>query len=377
MNIKVIKGDEAFLSLKDDWDRLAENLIAVTKFDWIYRWWNHFQEKNELSILIAEKNNKIVGIAPLYIENTKALKVVPFRKLKFLGGDLTDFLDFLIDEQDYNRELIFKNLLNYALNNFDYDLLELGQINSDYPNFDLWNKFAGYTGSKFTAYKENHKIKLAEFVSYQNYYRQLSKNHRKSLKSRLTKVINDGIDFKYEFKSHITEEDIEIIKKICIKRQNFLYKKGDHKRFCYFLDNKKTKFIEDYFCSNDNDSKMLAYLKFNGVIIAYNLILLNKNTFSIWNSTFDNDYEFYAPSKLFFNELIKYAFEKNYEYFDFMRGNDPYKLSWTNKTAYNYNFEYKKSLKAKLVFSYRENVPNFISKSIRNNELPDFEKLNL
>ena len=48
-----------------------------------------------------------------------------------------------------------------------------------------------------------------------------------------------------------------------------------------------------------------------------------------------------------------------------MRGDDSYKLKWTNKMALNYNFKIKKSLKARLVCLYRENTPEFIMQKLR------------
>ena len=54
MNITVIEDDGGFLSLKDDWDRLAHDLLAINKFDWIYRWWMHFKEDNILKILVND-----------------------------------------------------------------------------------------------------------------------------------------------------------------------------------------------------------------------------------------------------------------------------------------------------------------------------------
>ncbi|EKE02067.1 MAG: hypothetical protein ACD_20C00429G0004 [uncultured bacterium] len=364
MKIRVVREENEFLALKSDWDRLANELVAVTKFDWAYKWWNHFKGKNELNILVAETDGRIIGIAPLYIENTKALKFIPFRKLRFLGGDLTDFVDFLV-EQRYQRELIFRHLLDYALNGLDYDFVDFGQINSDYPNFDLWQIYAECTSSKFNIHRENHKIKLSDFGSYEAYMHQLSKNNKRNMRYRINKIVKDRINLEYVFKSNITEEDIEIISKINLKRQKFLHEKGDQKRFCYFLNQQKLKFIKDYFCSNNLDTKMLAYIKFNDVIVAYDLILLSENTFSLWNGAFDSDYEIYSPSKFLLTELIRYAFEREYEYFDFMRGSDSYKLKWTNRRAFNYSFEHKKSLKSKQVFSYRENIPEFILKKLR------------
>ena len=123
MNIRVISEEREFLALKKDWDRLAQNLAVVTKFDWIYRWWGYFKKGNELNILVAQENDKVIGIAPLYLENTKAFKFIPFKSICFLGGDVSDLLDFLVEERP-DREMIFKALLDYMLKNFSFDLLE-------------------------------------------------------------------------------------------------------------------------------------------------------------------------------------------------------------------------------------------------------------
>ncbi|OGH99875.1 MAG: hypothetical protein A2104_08900 [Candidatus Melainabacteria bacterium GWF2_32_7] len=371
MNIRIIDNEEDFLAIKTDWDRLAQDMISFNKFEWTHIWWKHFKEGNDLSILVAEKDGKTVGIAPLYVRNINVFKFLSFKKVTFLGGKISDYLDFLI-QQDENRESTFVALLDYVLNKFSFDILELKQINSDYPNFDLWQKYSKKLGLKFIDYgifSKCHILRLNKFDSYDEYFNQLGKNHKKSIKLRQNKVKKEFKNVEYTFKSDITPEDIRIIADINIKRQKFLIEKGKEDRFCYFTDLQEKNFISDYFCNSNSDSKMLAYLKCDDKVIAYNLILVNDKGLCYWNGAFDTDYEVYSPSKLLFNELIKYSYENNYEYFDFMRGSDPFKLQWTNDITTNYILS-KKNFRAELAYLFkfgllRPLVDKFRSTSIK------------
>ncbi|EKE03561.1 MAG: hypothetical protein ACD_20C00184G0004 [uncultured bacterium] len=351
MNIRIVKSDKDFLALKPDWDRLAQGLQSFNKFDWIYIWWRHFQKNNDLNILVAEKDGIILGIAPLYIKYINAFKLLSFKKVSFLGGQISDYLDFLI-QQDENREKVFIALLNHLLHELSFDILELKQINSNYPNFDLWQKYARELRLKFVDYgifSKCHNLRLTKFKSYEEYFDQLSKNHKKSLKQKQNKVKKEFNTVEYVFLKDITEKDIDIIADLNIKRQKFLIEKGNEDRFCYFTKRQEREFISDYFCNGSSFSKLLAYLKCDGKVIAYNLLVVNQEGMCYWNGGFDTDYEVYSPSKLLFNELIKYSFENNYKYFDFMRGSDPFKLQWTNEINLNYILS-KKNFRAELAY---------------------------
>ena len=51
MNIRVIENKKDFLNLKNDWDRLSQDLITVNKFEWLYKWWNNFENGKNLKAL--------------------------------------------------------------------------------------------------------------------------------------------------------------------------------------------------------------------------------------------------------------------------------------------------------------------------------------
>ncbi|EKE03559.1 MAG: hypothetical protein ACD_20C00184G0002 [uncultured bacterium] len=368
MNIKIIDNEQEFLKLKDDWNRLSSGLITVNNFNWAYSWWKHHKKSDKLQIIVARLNNKVVGIAPLYLKHMSVFKYLKFTKLCFLGGDLSDYLDFLI-QQDSNRESIFTSLLGHSLNNISYDYLGLGQINSNYTNIDLWEKYSKSLNLKFKSYRECHKINLAEFKSADDYINNLSKNLKKDIRRIQNKIERDFDKVEYVFKKDITEKDIEIIANMNIKRQKDLIEKGVNDRFCYFIEKEKANFIKDYFCNGDSGSKMIVYLKCNDIPIAYDMVLQNYNSISFWNGTIDPDYEKYSPTKLLMIEFIKYAFENDITIIDFLRGDDPYKLQWTNDFSLNYNLTKTKSLKARLAYLYKECLPESMLQKLKSTDI--------
>lgn len=357
MEIRIVKNEQDLVSIEQKWNELA--YYSTNNFNWVYKWWLSHKENNDLKVIVAEKDNEIIGIAPLYIENARALKYFKIKKLTFLGQRISDNIDFLIKE-DKNREQTFERLLRYITENLKFDLLELNQVNSGCINFDLWQKYASLCNFEFETIADNPVARLADFKSYDEYFNQLSKNHKTNLKRIQNKIKRDFNKVEYLFDKDIKEQDIETVANINIKRQIDLYNKGNLERCSYFTDKQNESFIKDYFCNDSSDSKILSCLKCNDNIIAYTLLTMNNAILTFWNTAFDPDYEKYSPSKLLINEQIKYAFDNNYKYFNFMEGSEGYKLDWSNESYTIYDIKKLNSLKAKLIFSFRQYLPNFM-----------------
>lgn len=359
MNIRVVTDDKEFLSLNDDWDKLAKGLIPFQRFNWMYTWWKYFKESNDLKILVINDGDKIFGIAPLFIKNMSFFKFLTIRKLCFLGDGIAPYSDFLI-QQDQNREQVFQLLFRFIFVHLSFDIVWLSNINSQNPHFDLWQKYTHLTNLKLEVTYRCPKICFSMYTSYKDYFDRLSKNHKQSLKFRQNKVMKSGIDVEYVFKRDITEEDMKTIATVHIKRQTFLSQRNIPGRFSYFANTKIMDFLKDYFCRCNHDTKILAYMKFNGLPVSYILLIANENTLFYWNTAFDNDYAFFSPTKLLINELIKYAFENNFTHLDFLRGSNLYKLQWSNDMSVNYQLKIRKTIKAKLSYLYKSVAPEFL-----------------
>lgn len=92
MQFSVLTSSKEFLEIKDRWNSLlAEiqlNNVYLT-WDWLFTWWNFYKEGRELFILLAKKDDRLVGILPLTLRNIKYYSVIKFQRLEFLStGEL-------------------------------------------------------------------------------------------------------------------------------------------------------------------------------------------------------------------------------------------------------------------------------------------------
>ncbi|MDP2341193.1 MAG: GNAT family N-acetyltransferase [Deltaproteobacteria bacterium] len=109
-SVEVIETEEGFDRLRRDWDRLfvADGRSVFQSFEWLRAWWRHFGEgdaRRELHIALVvvdvvsevprRPQRLIVGIAPFFIERTRAFGVVGVRRLAFLGRPVSDYLDII------------------------------------------------------------------------------------------------------------------------------------------------------------------------------------------------------------------------------------------------------------------------------------------
>lgn len=364
MDIRVVSTVEDFKSLKNDWDRLASAYMSVNSFDWQFEWWNQIGSANKLNIIVATVDGEIKGIAPLYTDVSPAFKFIPFNRVCFLGGDVSDYLDFLV-VQDSQRELIFNALFDYAFTKLKYDVFDVVQLNASYPNHDLWQHVMEKYDMFLYRKNECHRVNLLNFYDYEDYFDNINKNLKRSLKYRQRKLDKSEMKVEYIFSNKITQDELQQVGQININRQKFLYAKGDHKRDSLFADNDKKNFINATFGNKNNDNKMLAYMTCNGVMVSYALIIINRKSLCLWNMAFNDEFDDFTPSKLLINEIIKFAFDNNFYCIDFMRGNDAYKHQWSNQITYNYNLKRSQSIKAQIIQFYRDKVPDNFKQAFR------------
>src|SRR5438874_11297400 len=100
LQVRVIEQNEDFATLGEQWNSLLARSTANTVFltwEWLYSWWQHFGERRQLSIMLAEQDGKLVGIARLFIESSRVKGLIPMQSLQWLGtgGWGSEYLDLI------------------------------------------------------------------------------------------------------------------------------------------------------------------------------------------------------------------------------------------------------------------------------------------
>ncbi len=100
INIVKVSSIERFDELKEQWNNLCEksDTQIFQTYEWQRLWWKHYGNNNQLYILLFWCSEKLVGIAPFFVDVKYFLGVKLLRRLRLIGsstggnnGKKTDF----------------------------------------------------------------------------------------------------------------------------------------------------------------------------------------------------------------------------------------------------------------------------------------------
>lgn len=148
LKIRVVTNEDEFNSLHSEWDNLIQhsNAKVYQTFEWLSMWWKYYKNEklDRLLCLLFYQNDKLVGIAPLYVRYKTFLGFEFYRRIYFLGGDTSvgisfglffdegpsDYLD-IISLPEYEHHVAEAFLLYFEKNQEQYDQIVLGDINAE------------------------------------------------------------------------------------------------------------------------------------------------------------------------------------------------------------------------------------------------------
>mgnify|MGYP001442490961 FL=1 len=134
LSIRKVSTQNEFSKLKGDWATLLKKSRSDTVFltwEWMYTWWECFQENKHLFILtVYDENENLVGMAPLCKDKKKIGGIPVLNYIKFLGTIPTssDHLDFIL-YQGREKEAL-ETIVEYLFQENRWDLCLLSNIPS-------------------------------------------------------------------------------------------------------------------------------------------------------------------------------------------------------------------------------------------------------
>jgi len=137
VRIERISTDKELSALDREWNALVQRSAAETVFltqEWVSSWWSAYGQGKELYILLArDVTGELQGIAPLYVDRSRRIRL-----LKFLGDGTydSDYLDFVVAHGRGASVLeAFFEYLNQS--NKDWDALQLNEIPESSPTLEF------------------------------------------------------------------------------------------------------------------------------------------------------------------------------------------------------------------------------------------------
>lgn len=154
LSIRAVTSLEEFKGLAQEWEQLLRTVPGHSLFltwEWLYCWTKHFLGDSRLRILLMlDDQERLVGIAPLFLRTTRAQSLIPLRELRFLGSETetiySSYLDVIANENQ--KRAILQCLYRYFFNEArgDWDVLTLSEIPAESSTIDLLNELFDEAG---------------------------------------------------------------------------------------------------------------------------------------------------------------------------------------------------------------------------------------
>ena len=304
-------------------------------------------------MLVAEEGGKVCGVAPMMLHSRPAVYrgLVRLRALSFIGHGFTDRSDFVISPEatGASREQVVSALFDRLFRDSDlWDEILLTQLADSSPNFASIRKETERPGHDVEA----EKLIACPYVEigpdFEAYYKGLGKNLKHDVAKKSRRLAESGLEPDFGVVTRVDDAVLSELRELNRKR----FEATGHRSF--FLREDRFAFLRDLAGAfTDRQWWLLFLFRVKGRLVAYRLCFVYNGTVYDWNTSYDLEYSQYSLGKILLKPVLAYCFEKGYKVFDFMAGDEDYKLKWTDKMVTNYQIAVRrKNIKTELMKGY-------------------------
>lgn len=321
---------EGFKQARDAWNSLASAMAFPSIFctwEWIYTWWEHFGSAYDPVILAVYDGPALKGIMPLALQKADTAKSqLKGRVLSYCGSQelYPDHLDIICAREDASRCL--SAVFDYLADGFNaWDIIEISLLSEG-------SNLLSYINNGQLRYEADVKQRAkAPFLtlagSFEDYTKSFDSKQRYNIKSR-QKKLHDQFGAVYassspaEATGHL--KDLFRLHALRAKRKNIV---------STFQEEKLSGFHDALIHRLGADGRAWLRLIKNGsetIAVLYGFSFCNHLFY--YQIGLDPEWERYGPGTVLIYEAIKEAYESGHKEFDFLRGNEEYKSSWTSES---------------------------------------------
>ena len=331
---EVITSYPAIEKLAGEWNDLLVSSGSDTVFltsEWLSCWWKTLDDNAVPFVIVVREANQILAVAPLLIVEDSVLGI-PVRRLQFIGSPNADYADFIVvRDRDLCLTAILRCILDHAK---EWDFVELLHVTDESPNWHSLRSALDATGFSHTVSKWSVCPYVPIGDSFAAYYRSLSKKLRYDL-GRQERRLQEIGELRFDVLDDQREAKVALadFAAMLTRREWDVGRVGPSSAYrrlraqCSALLESEDAFRRIHF----------SKLSLSGDTIAYHFGFEYGDKLYYYKPTFDLEYAQYSPGKVLIKQLIEYAFNRGLKEFDFLLGDEHYKMRWATRTRTSYN----------------------------------------
>jgi CelD/BcsL family acetyltransferase involved in cellulose biosynthesis len=309
LTLEVVREAARLEQLKSEWTRFAAGLENVTPFqlpEWQIAWWRHFGA-GRLHIMLFRSMDTLAGIVPLYLNAEQNRSI-----LKLTGSEMASYLEPPIAPSQ--RAQVMSLLKGHLLGNTAWDCCDWRDVavNSSLAGLQLGDSFELKTAPD----SEWSEVRIEG--TFQEYWHARPFALRRNFLKYLDKTT--AVDRpRFEV---VTQADPEFVNAV-IRLEN-----ERAAAFAQAKDGAGTFLADLARVLDDADMLRIFGLRFQGKIVAVLLAFAYRNTLYAFAGGHEAEFEAQGFGRLLLFEALRHSFERGYRAWNFLRGNEPYKLLW-------------------------------------------------
>jgi len=327
LKIERVQDEYSLESIREEWNALldkSETRTAELSFEWQATYWKHFNNQDELFVLVVRESGIAIAVVPLKLTVAKLLGI-KIRRLEIIAAVETNYQDFIIGE---NNQCILNFVFDYLLEHRkDWDVLDLRHIpdSSSTLNFFL-DQLHNYPIHK-TVHIE--KCMFLEIDGSSVDYLAGLRNNKKSRRRLNNQVRELKKDLGEPYIMRSTAQQIELGLKTLFDMHRKRWNRTDTPSM--FNDVKYRDFYLDATKQLITKGQVeLTTLVAGRTPLAQTLNFIFGKTIVGQLLVYDIDYLDYSPEKVLLDLYIKDISTNGTKVFDFGSYNF-YKRQWTNR----------------------------------------------
>ena len=322
--------NEFIPSLKGAWDQLLTESVTDVPFlhyEYLKQWWQtrgggEWPENASLLIITATEDDRLVGVAPLFLNPDNQGST-----LMFLGSkEICDYLDVIVRPQDL--DVFISGLLSFL-------------SNSDFPHWDQIIFYNLIENSRTvqaleraaSLMKWNFRtecVKHSPFVilpgNWETYLESIDKKQRHEIRRKMRRV-QESSSSKWYIVSDSSALDHEI-------EAFFELMMQDAEKSSFLTAPMREQMRRTIQWAFKENCLQLSFLEIEGQKAASYFCFDYHNQILVYNSGFNSKFKNYSPGWVLLGSLLQWANENKREVFDFMRGNEEYKYRFGGRDRF-------------------------------------------
>ena len=337
-SVELITSEEGLSSLREDWNRLsetAERPNVFMTFDWSRVWNQRFTEEDRggrrrLNVLVLRKDGAVVGISPLVRR-----KVCRFgfgvRKVEFLGteGDYNDLV--LGNDPTAQTEAIVNS---FAQSQNEWDLVDLRDLRDAGNGLALIEGALSREGLSYRVLPEKDRCPYllidASWSVMLNRLSRRERQHFRTQQSRLERMRTEGLRLRIIENPH--KEPGLLEKLFALETQKHV-----HGRLSPPFIAKYPEVFQSLFDTlGPRGWFYIALMELGERPLAWQLGFRCGKRLWGFHTAYDQAYSRLSPGTMLVPALLDYGFSHGYEEYDFLRGEESYKMRWATGFHQNY-----------------------------------------